>query len=32
MLSRLPIFSRFAGRLTYPATTIYRMPEDCPVD
>jgi hypothetical protein len=32
MLSRLPIFSRFAGRLTYPATTIYRMPEDCPSD
>lgn len=32
MMSRLPIFNRFAGRLTYPATTIYKMPEDCPVD
>ena len=30
MLSRLPVFNRFARRLTNPATTIYRMPEDCP--
>ena len=30
MLSRLPVFNRFASRLTNPATTIYRMPEDCP--
>ena len=31
MLIRLPIFNRFADRLTYPATTIYQMPPSCPV-
>ena len=30
-LDRLPIFSRYAYRLEYPATSIYQMPADCPV-
>lgn len=30
ILTRLPFFRMFADNLTYPATTIYEIPADCP--
>jgi 4-amino-4-deoxy-L-arabinose transferase-like glycosyltransferase len=31
VLDRLPIFKRYAYRLTYPVTSIYQLPPDCPI-